>query len=396
MSIKIKVLDTFAGAGGFSFGFQQAGYNITGAIEIDKWASDTFRYNHKNVKVLTVDITKLTNEQLKQEFKDNYPDIILGGPPCQGFSICNIDNGDPKDPRNTLFQEFLRIGKLFNPKIMIMENVPNLINAKTSNGEKVIDIIISELEKENYFVYKKILIASDYGVPQIRKRLFIIASKKKLENPFPFPTHTIKEDKDNLMLKKCPTLWDAISDLNVLNAREGGERLEYDYECKSNYQKSMRLNSIRLYNHKAMNHTKRVVERFEAMSCGESISDVPEHLKPYLRNGNGKISDKVYDQNSRRMHPSKPCNTITASFYANFVHPYSHRNFTAREGARIQSFPDTYIFQGKPTVVSQKLLAKEGRLDEKYLGQYNQIGNAVPPLLAKAIADNLINQINEG
>lgn len=396
MSKRINILDTFSGAGGFSLGFHLSGYNIIGAIEIDKWASDTFKFNHKDVNVLKADITKLTNEQLIKEFKNNKPDIILGGPPCQGFSICNINNGDPKDPRNSLFEEFLRLGKLFSPKLMIMENVPNLINAKTSTGEKVIDIIVSELENEKYFVYKKILTASDYGVPQIRKRLFIIASKKKLDNPFPMQTHEIKNDinKNNKELLECPTLWDAISDLNLLEAREGGEILEYDYKPNSSYQQYIRFNSNNLYNHKAMNHTKRVVERFTAMSCGESISDVPEHLKPYERNGNGKLSDKVYDQNSRRMHPNKACNTITASFYANFVHPYSNRNFTAREGARIQSFPDTYIFQGKPTVVSQKLLAKEGRFDEKYLGQYNQIGNAVPPLMAKAIADNLINQIH--
>jgi len=395
MNKQINVLDTFAGAGGFSLGFQLAGYNIIGAIEIDKWASDTFKFNHKNVNILTEDITKLTNEQLKQEFNSELPDIILGGPPCQGFSICNINNGDPKDPRNSLFEEFLRLGKLFNPKLMIMENVPNLINAKTSSGEKVINIIIKELENEGYFVYKKLLVASDYGIPQTRKRLFVIASKKELKKPFPDRTHEIKNGiNDNINLMPCPTLWDAISDLNILKAREGGEILEYEFEPFTEYQKYIRFNSNKLYNHKAMNHTKRVVERFESMSCGESISNVPDHLKPYERNGNGKISSKVYDQNSRRMHPNKPCHTITASFYANFVHPYSHRNFTAREGARIQSFPDTYIFQGKPTVVSQKLLAKEGRTNERYLGQYNQIGNAVPPLMAKAIAENLKNQIN--
>jgi len=391
MKTQYKVLDTFAGAGGFSLGLEMTNQaEIIGAIEIDQWASETFKFNHKNTKVLTNDITKLSNYDLQIEFKEK-PNIILGGPPCQGFSICNINNGDPKDPRNSLFKEFIRLGKLFEPEVLIMENVPNLINAKTSNNEKVIDIITKEFEKIGYNVYSKILSASDYGIPQIRKRLFIIASKKILLTPFPTPTHTTNNNSLNLI--KCPTLWDAISDLNTLKAREGAEELEYEKEPINDYQKWCRINSKKLYNHKAMNHTKRVVERFASMSWGDSVSDVPEHLKPLKRNGNGIISSKTYDQNNRRMHPHKQCHTITASFYSNFVHPFSNRNFTAREGARIQSFPDNYIFKGKPTVVSQKLLAREGRLNEKFLGQYNQIGNAVPPLLAKAIANNLFKQL---
>jgi DNA (cytosine-5)-methyltransferase 1 len=143
-----------------------------------------------------------------------------------------------------------------------------------------------------------------------------------------------------------------------------------------------------------MNHSKRLVERFASMSCGESSSDVPDHLRPLKRNST-EFSDKTYDQNNRRMHPDRPCHNVAASFYANFVHPYKNRNFTAREGARIQSFPDWYVFKGKPTVVSQKLLQREGRLEEKHLCQYNQIGNAVPPLMAKAIAENILKQLGD-
>ena len=150
-----------------------------------------------------------------------------------------------------------------------------------------------------------------------------------------------------------------------------------------------------LDNHLAMKHTKRLVERFSKMTWGQSVSDITEdRLKQRKRNGNGEVSDKPYDQNNRRMHPDKICHTITATFYGNFVHPYKNRNFTAREGARIQSFPDNYVFCGKPTVVSKKLLLKEGRDGEAYLCQYSQIGNAVPPLMAKCIAENIIKQIN--
>jgi DNA (cytosine-5)-methyltransferase 1 len=161
---------------------------------------------------------------------------------------------------------------------------------------------------------------------------------------------------------------------------------------QNDYQRQSRDGSNKLWNHTAMRHSKRMVERFAAMTCGQSVSDVPKHLRPLKRNGNGAISGKVYDQNNRRMHPDRPCHTIPASFYANFVHPFQHRNFTPREGARLQSFPDSFVFKGKPTVVSHKLLAREGRTEEKHLCQYNQIGNAVPPLLAQAIAQNLLNQ----
>jgi len=389
-----KVLDTFAGAGGFSLGFEQAGCLISGAIEIDDWASSTFAYNHPMANVITADIRSLKDKELYDKFKNCPPDIILGGPPCQGFSIANINKGDPKDPRNTLFQEFIRLGKLFSPQIMVMENVPNLLNIKTENNENVVDIIQIELTNLGYNVYTDILSATDYGVPQIRKRLFIIASKKYLKNPFPVKTHEINCDSlFSVSYQKTPTLWDAISDLPEIEARGGAEEMEYTNNPENEYQVQMRNSANRVYNHKAMKHSKRLVERFSSMKWGDSTTDVPEYLRPIRRNSGNKISDKAYDQNNRRMFPNRPCHTIPASFYANFVHPYKNRNFTAREGARIQSFPDTYVFMGKATVVSHKLLTREERLEEKFLCQYNQIGNAVPPLMSKAVAENIISQM---
>lgn len=393
---KIKVLDTFAGAGGFSLGFELAGCEVIGAIEQDEWACETFAFNHPKAKVIKDDITKLNKEYLQSVFSKTRPNIILGGPPCQGFSICNKNNNDPKDPRNTLFEEFIRLGQIFEPQLMIMENVPNLIKAKTATKEKVIDIIHSELKKLGYHVYSDILEATKFGIPQIRKRFFVIASKPKLSKPFPLPTHTVQNDQQRLFkpsLLRCPSLWEAISDLPEIEAREGAEELEYNKNPLNDYQQNLRKGSKKLFNHKAMNHSKRLVVRFASMKWGDSTSDVPEHLMPHKRNGNGIISKKAYDQNNRRMHPDKQCHTIPASFYANFVHPYKNRNFTAREGARIQSFPDWYVFKGKPTVVSHKLLEREGRTHEKHLCQYNQIGNAVPPLLAQSLATNLLSQI---
>ncbi len=392
---KLNVLDTFAGAGGFSLGFSLTGkYDIIGAIEADLWASETFSFNHPETDVINNDIRKVSDAEILAKFKGKV-DVLLGGPPCQGFSIANKKAGDAKDPRNSLFIEFLRVARLLLPEVVIMENVPNLVKAKTISGSYVLNIIKEELKALGYHVEHSIISATDYGVPQIRKRLLVVASKKKLEAFFPLPTHSVHEG-GNLFtenLKPCPTLWDAISDLPDVEACGGAEEMDYTKEPENDYQRLLRRGAAKLYNHKAMNHTPRMVERFKAIKWGESGSDVPEELKPFKRNSK-VLATKVYSQNSRRMYPFKPCHTIAASFYANFVHPYKNRNFTAREGARIQSFPDWYVFKGHPTIPSHSLLKKEGRLDEIHLCQYNQIGNAVPPLMAKAIAENIYEQLN--
>lgn len=392
---KVKVFDVFSGASGFSCGFEMAGCTVVGAVEHDKWAADTFTFNHKNAKMLLGDIETFSDNTLKEQIEK--PDIIIGGPPCQGFSVCVKNAGDPKDPRNSLFVEFIRMARIFSPKVMVMENVPNIVRAKTKSGTAVVDIIRQEFENMGYYVHYDVLTASDYGVPQMRKRFVLIAAKQILERPFPLKTHFVESgiSESPSGLKKCPTLWDAISDLPDIEAREGAETMDYTKPATNEYQMYCRNGATELHNHLAMKHTKRLVERFSQMTWGQSVSDIiDDRLKQRKRNGNGVVSNSPYDQNNRRMHPNKICHTITATFYGNFVHPYKNRNFTAREGARIQSFPDTYVFLGKPTVVSKKLLMKEGRTGEAYLCQYSQIGNAVPPLMAKAIAENIMQQVN--
>lgn len=395
---KLKVLDTFAGAGGFSLGFHLAGLEVVGGIETDAWACSTFEHNHPDAKVIKTDIEKLSDNEIKAEYSAEYrPDILLGGPPCQGFSVCRKESGDPHDPRNSLFMEFVRVADLLKPSMVVMENVPNLIKANTKDKKPVVEVICSELGALGYNVDFKILDATGFGVPQIRRRLFVVGTKGVSSSLFPSRTHYCPwAETPGLFdshLKPCPTLWDAISDLPKLAAREGAEESDYDQEPRNDFQRYLRGQSKILFNHKAMNHSPRMVERFKSMKPGESVSDVPDELKPFRRNSNGAVLGTSYDQNNRRMKPNQPCHTIPASFYANFVHPYQHRNFTAREGARLQTFPDWYRFLGKPTVVSHKLLAREGRDEEKFLCQYSQIGNAVPPMLAKALAEHLIGQL---
>ncbi len=380
--------DLFAGAGGFSLGFEQAGFDSLGMLEKDKWACDTLNHNFKNSSVINCEIEEFDYLRYFNKL-GKVPDIILGGPPCQGFSLCRKGKGEPSDPRNKLVFEFLKVVNCLKPKLFIIENVANIAKSKNLKGEFVRDVLREEIEKIGYNFYINVLNAADYGLPQNRLRCFIIGSKKSLDNPYPQITHTINSSiiptNEKSSLELTPTLWDAISDLPILNAGEGAEESVYNNKKQSQYAKSMRETNDILFNHKAMKHSKRMIKRFESMECGESVSDVSYDLRPRKRNSL-EISEKVYDQNNRRLYPNKPSNTIPASFYANFVHPYQNRNFTAREGARIQSFPDRFKFLGKPTVVSRKLLAREGRIGELHLCQYNQIGNAVPPLLAKKIA----------
>ena len=383
----MKVLDLFAGAGGFALGFKNAGYKIKTAIEVDKWACDTLRQNFKNTNVIEDSVEKIIkNKNFINKLKKH--DIIIGGPPCQGYSLCRRGKGEPGDPRNKLVYTFFEYIKLIRPKFFIMENVANLYKAKNKKGELVQEILREEAEKLGYSFYIKVLNAAEFGVPQNRKRTFIVGSLIELKNPFPKPTHNLNGNFD---LKKTPTLYEAIADLPELNSGEGAESLKKDQSKMSSYSKLMNESCKNIYNHKAMKHTKRVIERFKNIKSGQSVSDVKHEFKPIMRNTK-IINNKTYDQNNRRLFYDKPSNTITASFYANFVHPKQNRNFTAREGARVQSFPDNFLFLGKPTLVSKKLLQRENRTAELHLCQYNQIGNAVPPLLAMHLAKNLVKK----
>jgi len=393
-----KVADLFAGAGGFSLGFEFAGANIVSAIEKDEWACDTLRHNHPHTSVHSSDIQALSDDELGRLVGN--VDILIGGPPCQGFSVANIRAGDPNDPRNSLFREFIRAAEIANPRALLLENVPGLLRRQTADGRAVISVITSEFSRLGYQPYFSILQAMDFGVPQLRPRLFVLGLRRKSQNPFPRPTHGEDAQQEAPSLfnslsgkKRLVTVWDAISDLPTIEAREGADEMGYSSEPANDYQYMMRANSPKVYNHTAMRHSRRLVERFAQVKWGESSADAPSEHGARRRGTPTEISKKGYDQNNRRMYPDRPCHTIPASFYANFIHPFSNRNFTPREGARMQSFPDWYRFLGKPTVVSHRLLGREGRHDELHLCQYNQIGNAVPPLLAFHLAQHVIELI---
>ncbi|GAX37488.1 DNA cytosine methyltransferase [Nodularia sp. NIES-3585] len=394
---QLVAIDLFAGAGGFSLGFEMAGFSIPLSVEIDSWACDTLRYNHPEMTVIQNDIREFNTLSSVKQICPYKPDIIIGGPPCQGFSIAGPAQKEPNDPRNTLFINFAQWITFLDPKAFVMENVKGLLSRKNSENVKVIDIIKKTFAEMGYFIELWVLNSAEYGVPQIRERVFIVGNKLGKKIGAPPKTHSLNLLNINsyqlsfgeIDLIPAIKLWDAISDLPLLNAREGQEEQPLILESQNYYQNWIRNGSQIVYNHVAMEHSQRLVERFKQIKWGQSSSDVPKEYGAKRRSGNGELSHKNYDQNNRRLNPYKPAHTIAASFYANFIHPFQHRNLTAREGARIQSFPDTYRFLGKKTVVSHKLLQRENRLNEKFLCQYNQIGNAVPPLLAKAIAVHL-------
>lgn len=362
----MNIIDLFSGCGGFSTGFKAVGFESKLAVEIDLWASETFKKNHPLTHVETHSIIEINPLDY---FIQGEIDGVIGGPPCQGFSLSG--NRDTKDPRNSLFMEFVRFVDLLKPKFFVMENVTGILSMKTRDKKNVVDIIKNEFTKAGYKLCVTTLNAADFGVPQSRQRVFFIGVN--IDYPFD-PSKIIPKPQ---RFKDAPrTIWDAISDLPQFGAGQGEEFQEYQIPPQNEFQKRMRSGSDGIYNHVAMRHTQRLIDRFAQISCGQSVKDVsPEHGQR-KRGDAESISGKVFSQNNMRPYPDRLSPTVPASFQSNFIHPYLNRNFTAREGARLQSFPDTYVFCGKRTTMSW----------EKNLSQYQQIGNAVPPLLAESIA----------
>lgn len=374
MENKKWVIDLFAGCGGLSLGFELAGFHVPVAIEKDDWASETYKKNHPTTKVITEDITQVLDLSTILPQGVTTIDGIIGGPPCQGFSLSG--NRDKNDPRNSLFMEFVRFVKHFQPRFFVMENVAGILSMKTKSGDQVKNLIKAEFTAAGYNLEIFTLNAAEFGVPQSRVRVFFIG----LRNDIPYEKEKI-EPKGFLFGEQQRTIADAIMDLPQIGAGEGAETMAYTTEPTTEYQTWARENSHLIHNHVAMRHTPRLVERFAQIKYGQSVADVAEEFQQRKRGEANKISGKVYSQNNMRPYPDRPSPTIPASFQSNFVHPYLNRNYTAREGARLQSFPDTYIFCGKRTTMSW----------DKNLSQYQQIGNAVPPLLAKAIAKRIMD-----
>jgi len=372
-------IDLFSGCGGLTKGFSMAGIRSIFASDIDENCEKTFRRNFPGVPFLRKDISQITKEEVDELIGGVTPDIIIGGPPCQGFSLANKRrNKVADDPRNRLFFGFVKFINWYSPRVFVMENVKGLLSMK--NGE-VLNTILDEFRKAGdfggYNVEYKVLLASDYGVPQNRERVIIIGTRRDLnltpKHPAPLPLdHKITVDE-------------AISDLPQIESSQGSEVMEYPLAPQNDYQRLMRGNISHVMNHVAMRHTPRLIARFKAIKPGQSLVDVWETHGAVKRGAPGEKSEIKFHQNNQRLFGDQPAPTIAASFQSNFIHPHLNRNFTAREGARLQSFPDDFIFEGMRTKMSW----------EKGLSQYQQIGNAVPVLMAKAIGECIISILND-
>ncbi|MDF2941244.1 MAG: modification methylase HaeIII [Herbinix sp.] len=345
----LKIVDLFAGVGGLSYGFIRAGAEIVLANEIDNQIAKSYIRNHTNTNMINADITTIDINKVFEKYLGTV-DVVIGGPPCQGFS----QKGSRKtinDERNFLFRYFYEVVKYLRPKYFLIENVPNLLTAEKGLFRKEIESLFNEI---GYSLDCKVLNAADFGVPQTRRRALILG--KQGNEILNLPIGTTKK----------VSISDAIGDLAYLESGEGKEEQEYKYEPKSEYQKKMRDGMKVLYNHVSTKHSKKAVEKLEMIPVGMGKEVLPTNL----------LTKSIYSGTWSRMIANEQSVTITTRFdtpsSGRFTHPVLNRCITVREAARIQSFPDSFIFYGTKT------------------SQMKQVGNAVPPLLGRAIAEVII------
>jgi DNA (cytosine-5)-methyltransferase 1 len=376
-----KVIDLFCGPGGLSLGFENAGFEIAYANDIDESSIKTFRSNHPNIpkeNIFLGDIEDFTKKK-KEDFKKESFSVVVGGPPCQGFSMANRQRLI-NDPRNKLYKKFVEVVKLSQPSFTVMENVKGMVPFAPQ--------IVEDFKSIGYIASYKLLNAKDFGVPQNRERLIFIGIKKDL---FSNPNDIISDIFTNIESKKSKTftpLKDAFWGLRKLSARKEKGNTDIESE-KSGFTKDsvfsktkpnkyiLRINDGKLpkniYNHKARYNNSRDLEIFRLLPPGEKSDHKSiEHIMPY-KNRSHIFKDKYF-----KLHPDKPSKTITShmKFDCNmYIHPFEARGITPREAARIQSFPDSYVFEGS------------------YSRWYSQVGNAVPPLLGEIIADSIMQKL---
>lgn len=376
----ITSLDLFAGAGGLTLGLKNSGIQSIGAVEIDRFASETFRLNFPEIPQYHRDIYSFTNEEIIERFSG--VNMIVGGPPCQGFSVAGPSQYGKIDQRNTLIMEFFRFISVLLPDVAILENVKGILNGKMDKKNKALDVYKNALEGIGYSSKVFVLQTADFGVPQHRERVIVISAKNQ---------KLIPEKITGPYVGKWIPVKEVFDDLPLVNAGEGVDSgVSYKSEPQTEYQKWIRNGSTKVYNHIAMKHTPRLIERFKHIPQGCSVKDVAAEYGQRERGGTDLDKKQRFKMNNQRLHPDKVSTAVTASFQSTFVHPYLDRNLTAREGARLQSYPDTFVFAGPRTLMSKNLLVREGREDEIGLSQYNQIGNSVPPRMAEYIGNIIL------
>lgn len=347
-----KTIDLFSGAGGFSLGFEMVGFHTI--LALDKWddAINTFNFNRNHAPGISMDINDFSNERLIELCKEHEIDGIIGGPPCQGFSM--VGTRDENDNRNSLYLQYVRFTEIVKPKFFVLENVKGLLTLKQGAYK---DDILSRFSDLGYNVNYKVLKASYYGVPQIRERVFFVGLRKDIfdDQFFIFP-----EPNQN----KIISTYDALSDLPSLD--NGQCETKYLSEPLNEFQRLMRKQSKVVLNNDITNHTDKTKEIIAIVPDGGSIKDLPEEYRN-VRN---------FKSAFKRMNSKRPSSTIDCG-HRNYFHYRENRIPTVRESARIQSFPDHYFFTGSKT------------------SQYTQVGNAVPSLLAKELAINIKKILDE-
>lgn len=354
---KLRVADLFSGCGGLSKGFLDAGFDVVLGVDNDNHSLETFKANHDGSEILNAD---LFDGKTIKKIKDSVGgriDVLVGGPPCQGFSLTGTRNFD--DKRNRLYLSFIEAVKELKPKAFLIENVPGLVRLYEG---KIKDEIIKRLTDMGYNVEWKILCAADYGVPQMRTRVVFVGLQKKY-GKFVFPEPTNRPGG-------YVTCQDALSDLPALDKDLGSEESKYEKAPTTSYQKKMRRNSKTLRNHVATKHTEMVKSVISLVPEGGNYKDLPP----------GVGTSRTFNEAWTRYHSKKPSKTIDTG-HRNHFHYKHNRIPTVRENARLQSFPDDFVFSGTRTQ------------------QNRQVGNAVPPVMGYHLGKQImtfLNKNNEG
>lgn len=364
----LTCVDLFAGAGGFSLGFEHAGFNILVASDYHSTAEETYTYNldHSFVQTDITDLSENVGPLLDEgEFDSEDIDVLVGGPPCKGFSTAGVY--DPDDPRNSLLNHYIKLVRKLRPRAIVVENVTG---ARSIADGRYVQDLLSETRKMGYNTRMLELNAANFGVPQLRERLFFIGFKNGFAVSRPPQTHAGNIGQLRLgstaIQEEYITTEEAISDLAFL--RPGESSTSYKEPPQSQYQQAMRCgNGNELHNHVAPDHKKMVRERFRTIDEGETMDDLPPRLQ-------------TQKHTLMKLDRQKPANTVT-TLPEDFVHYEKPRVPTVRELARLQSFPDWFEFQGPRTTGGPQRVES--------LPQYSQVGNAVPPVLAEAVATHI-------